>query len=106
MLRGLSRAAIGLIAVSLPLTVPAGDAEIGAAKAQTCLGCHGVPGYRNAYPEYRVPKIGGQTQQYLEDALRAYRDGGRDHPTMRAQARRLSDQDIQDIAAFFAGESE
>lgn len=104
MLRALSRAAIGLAVLALPLGAAAGDAGVGAAKAQTCLGCHGVEGNRNAYPSYHTPRIGGQTQQYLEDALHAYRDGTRSHPTMNAQARRLSEEDIKDIAAFFAQE--
>ena len=87
------------------LTAPgvlAADAEAGRLKANTCMGCHGIPGYTNAYPTYRVPKIGGQGAEYLAIALKAYRSGERPHPTMRAQAANLSDQDIADIAAFLA----
>lgn len=80
-----------------------GDAERGAQLGYTCMGCHGIPGYRNAYPSYRVPKLGGQKAGYLEDALRAYRDGSRPHPTMQAQGTSLSDQDIEDLAAYFEG---
>ncbi|MGD8378425.1 MAG: cytochrome c [Gammaproteobacteria bacterium] len=80
----------------------AGDPAAGRIKSQTCQGCHGVPNYTNAYPTYRVPKIGGQNQQYLESALKEYRDGQRGFPTMQAQAASLSDQDIADIAAYFA----
>ncbi len=79
-----------------------GDPESGRLKAATCMGCHGAPGMRNAYPGYRVPKLGGQHAQYLADALKGYRDGLRSHPTMRAQAASLSDEDIADIAAYFA----
>ena len=80
----------------------AGDAEKGRLRAQTCMGCHGAPGLRNAYPGYRVPKLGGQHPQYLIDALKGYKEGKRSHPTMRAQAADLSDQDMADIAAYFA----
>ena len=71
-----------------------GDASRGESLAYTCLGCHGIEGYRNAYPSYRVPKLGGQHAAYLVAALRGYRDGSRQHPTMKAQAASLSDQDI------------
>lgn len=79
-----------------------GDPEAGRVKAYTCTGCHGIPGYVMAYPTYHVPKLGGQHAQYIESALKAYREGERKHPTMQAQARALSDQDIADIAAYFA----
>lgn len=79
-----------------------GDAERGAVLAETCAGCHGVPGYRNAYPSYHVPKLGGQNADYVEIALQGYRRGTRSHPTMQAQASSLTDQDIVDIAAYLA----
>jgi cytochrome c553 len=81
----------------------AGDAERGSVLAETCRGCHGVPGAFNAYPAYRVPKLGGQNADYIEVALQGYRRGTRSHPTMQAQASTLSDQDIADVAAYFAG---
>jgi cytochrome c553 len=81
----------------------AGDAQAGAKLAYTCLGCHGIEGYRNAYPSFRVPKLGGQTQEYLAIALKNYRDGNRPHPTMQAQAHSLGNQSIEDVAAYFAG---
>lgn len=80
----------------------AGDVEQGKVKAYTCTGCHGIPGYKNVYPTYHVPKIGGQNYEYLVAALRAYREGLRDHKTMDLQAESLSDQDIEDISAYFA----
>ncbi|HEY0975388.1 MAG TPA: cytochrome c [Solimonas sp.] len=96
----------GLMALAAALVAPAafaqGDAEAGKVKANTCMGCHGIPKYNNVYPTYRVPKIGGQPAEYLETALKAYRSGERPHPTMHAQAASMSDQDIADIAAFFA----
>ena len=80
----------------------AGDAEAGRIKAYTCAGCHGIPGYNNAYPTYKVPKIGGQNYEYLLIALKAYRDGERDHKTMENQANSLSESDMEDVAAYFA----
>jgi len=79
-----------------------GDAVRGETLGYTCLGCHGVDGYRNAYPSYRVPKLGGQKAPYLVVALQGYRAGTRSHPTMAAQAASLTDQQIDDIAAYLA----
>ncbi|UKE49216.1 c-type cytochrome [Xanthomonas translucens] len=78
----------------------AGNADNGRLLTYTCQGCHGVTGYKNAYPSYRVPKIGGQSAQYLTQALSEYRLGKRKHPTMQAQAESFSDKDIADIAAY------
>ncbi|MGY0556818.1 MULTISPECIES: c-type cytochrome [unclassified Lysobacter] len=77
-------------------------AERGFLLTYTCQGCHGIDGYKNAYPNYHVPKLGGQPAAYLSNALHAYRDGTRSHPTMQAQARGFSDQDIADITAFLS----
>jgi cytochrome c553 len=81
----------------------AGDAERGAVLAQTCEGCHGIPGAFNANPVYHVPKLGAQNADYIEVALQGYRRGTRGHATMQAQASSLTDQDIADVAAHFAG---
>jgi cytochrome c553 len=70
----------------------------------TCYGCHGIESYRNAYPDYSVPKLRHQHAAYIIAALHEYRDGERPHPTMHAQAESLSDQDIVDIAAYLQGE--
>lgn len=80
----------------------AGDVVEGRNKADTCIGCHGIPYYTNAYPTYRVPKIGGQSAEYIVAALKAYRSGERKHLTMHAQASSMTDQDMEDIAAFLA----
>lgn len=80
----------------------AGDPAAGKDKAFTCMGCHGVPSYTNAYPTFHVPKLGGQHAQYIVSALKAYQDGQRPHGTMHAQAASLSEQDMQDIAAYFS----
>lgn len=79
-----------------------GDVQAGQAKSYTCIGCHGIPGYNNVYPTYNVPKIGGQNYEYLVSALASYRDGSRNHPTMKQQASSLSDQDMKDVAAYFS----
>ena len=79
-----------------------GDVAAGKIKSETCIGCHGIPGYSNVYPTYQVPRIGGQHAEYIVAALQAYKAGQRDHETMHANAAGLSDQDMADIAAFFA----
>jgi len=95
-------AALLLASISAsPAVNAAGDAEKGRLHAQTCMGCHGAPGMRNAYPGYHVPKLGGQHAQYITEALKAYRAHKRDHPTMRAQAADLTDDEIANIAAYF-----
>lgn len=72
-------------------------------KAAMCIGCHGIPGYKTAFPEvYQVPMLGGQNAKYLENALHAYKKGERKHPSMRGIAESLSDQDIADLAAYYA----
>ena len=80
-----------------------GNADAGAKKNSTCIGCHGIPDYKTAFPVvYRVPKIAGQSAKYLEAALQAYRSGERSHPSMKGIAMSLSDQDIADLAAYYA----
>lgn len=79
-----------------------GNADNGRELTYTCQGCHGITGYRNAYPNYHVPKIGGQSSEYLVNALSEYKKGTRKHPTMQAQSQSFSDQDIADIAAFLS----
>lgn len=81
-----------------------GNAENGKKLAYTCHGCHGVDNYKNAWPSYRVPKLGNQNAQYLAVALSEYATGARPHPTMHAQATSLSAQDRADIAAYLHAE--
>jgi cytochrome c553 len=87
-------------------TAPAasgGDAKAGEQKISMCAGCHGIVGWRTAFPEvYRVPKIGGQHEAYLVRAMQAYRSGERTHPSMRAIADSLTDEDIANLAAYYA----
>ena len=82
---------------------PAGDVAKGRQKTQMCTGCHGIEGWRTAFPEvYHVPRIGGQHEAYLVKALQEYRSGERSHPSMRAIAASLSEQDMADLAAYYA----
>lgn len=96
-------AALGLAAVA-STALAEGDAAAGRTKFETCRGCHSVPSYTNAFPMYHVPMIGGQHAARVVAALTAYKSGERQHPTMVAQAASLTDQDMQDIAAYLAGE--
>jgi|SRR5579864_5019986 cytochrome c553 len=83
---------------------PTGDPVAGERKTQMCSGCHGIDGWRTAYPEvYGVPKIGGQHPAYIVKALQEYKSGERSHPSMRAIAASLSDQDMADLAAYYGG---
>jgi cytochrome c553 len=82
----------------------AGSAEAGRTKLAMCIGCHGIQGYKTAYPDvYHVPKIYGQQPAYIVKALQAYRSGERSHPSMRGIARGLSDADMADLAAYYGG---
>jgi cytochrome c553 len=97
----------GLVLADQPLPPLAplaleGDLDSGKELAATCAGCHAIPGYRNAYPSFHVPKLGGQNADYLEIALQGYRRGSRPHDTMHAQAAVFSDQDIADVSAYIA----
>ncbi|MBX3607899.1 MAG: cytochrome c4 [Piscinibacter sp.] len=78
------------------------DAAAGEKKAAMCIGCHGIPGYQASFPEiHKVPMISGQGAKYIVAALTAYKKGERKHPTMRAIAASLSDQDMADLGAFY-----
>ena len=85
------------------VTQASGDAERGRKLAYTCMGCHGIENHKNAYPNYSVPKLGGQHAAYMIAALAEYESKARWHPTMRGLAATLSDQDKADIAAYFEG---
>ena len=94
--------AVLLAAAPLAAEPAKGDPKAGRALVYTCGGCHGVTGYVNAYPNYRVPRIAGQNYDYLVAALNGYKKGERSHPTMRAQGESLSDQDIANIASYLS----
>jgi cytochrome c553 len=95
----------GMMAACATLSANAdADPKKGEVLAYTCHGCHGVPKYKNAYPNYSVPNLGGQHAKYIVNALNAYAAGERPHQTMHAQAATLSEQDRADVAAFLQGE--
>lgn len=79
-----------------------GDPSRGRILFNSCIGCHGIPTYNYPYPQFNVPKLGGQNYKYIVNALKAYASGKRTNPTMQAQASSLSEQDIRDIAAFLS----
>jgi len=95
---------VGLGLFSVNTAFAEGDAAAGEKKAYTCLGCHGVLHYVNTYPTYHVPRLGGQHEEYLISALKAYRSKQRKHTTMQANSNLLTDEDIADIAAYFASQ--
>jgi cytochrome c553 len=93
--------------VALVSTVPAsaaGDPARGKKLGYTCLGCHGIESYKSVYPTFSVPKLRGQHPEYIVAALKEYAKGERNHATMHAHASSLSDQDMEDIAAYLGGE--
>jgi cytochrome c553 len=99
-------AACSAFAASPLFAADAGDPAAGAKKNSMCVGCHGIPGYHTAFPEvYHVPKLGGQHAAYIVKALQEYKAGDRSHPSMRAIAAGLSDQDMADLAAYYSGEA-
>ena len=100
----MKRLLAGVLVLGMAFSVTAnaaGEAALGAIKGQTCLGCHGVKNYNNAYPTYHVPKLAGQHAGYLVAAMKAYKVGARTHATMYGNVVDLSEQDMQDIAAYF-----
>ncbi|MGB7543104.1 MAG: cytochrome c [Burkholderiales bacterium] len=79
-----------------------GSADAAKSKISMCIGCHGIPMYRTAYPEvYSVPMIAGQSPTYIVKALQEYKAGERSHPSMQGIAKGLSDQDMADVAAYY-----
>lgn len=98
---------LALVAAGFLHAVPAsaaGDPVRGKSLGYTCLGCHGIDTYKNVYPTFSVPRLRGQHPEYLVAALKAYRSGERSHGTMHAHAASLDDKDINDLAAYLAGE--
>jgi cytochrome c553 len=102
----LLRVLIAVAAAGASLGASAQNAAAGEKKADMCIGCHGIPGYQASFPEiYKVPMIAGQGAKYIVSALTQYKKGDRKHPTMRAIATSLSEQDVADLAAFYSAEA-
>ena len=96
--------ACGLFLALAGTAQAAGNPEAGKQKNTMCIGCHGIEGYRTSYPSvYHVPRLGGQHAEYLVKALQAYKTGARNHPSMKGIAATLSQQDMEDLAAYYAG---
>ncbi|MDB5872827.1 MAG: cytochrome-like protein [Ramlibacter sp.] len=91
-------------AAAAPVSAPApAGAKSVEAKVAMCVGCHGIRGYQATFPEvYKVPMIAGQSAKYIIAALTAYKQGDRRHPTMRAIAGSLSEQDMADVAGYYS----
>jgi cytochrome c553 len=95
-----------LLAAASVAPAAEGDAAAGKRKTSMCAGCHGIGGYKTVFPEvYHVPRLGGQHAAYMVKALQEYKAGNRSHPSMRAIAAGLSDQDMADLAAYYASDS-
>ncbi|ANB17831.1 Cytochrome c4 [Dokdonella koreensis DS-123] len=77
-----------------------GSVEAGKEKSLACQACHGQDGAAKIDPQY--PRLAGQYADYLSRALHEYRSGARKNPIMAGFATTLSDQDINDLAAFYA----
>ncbi len=88
-----------LLAAALPGAAVAGDAAAGRVKAQACSVCHGPVGVAVA-PE--TPNLAGEPEGYIVRQLRAFRTGKRQHEVMNVIAKPLSDEDIDNVAAWFA----
>jgi len=101
-----NRAALPALAIAAGLLSAPALADQRPVAVETCLGCHGIENYKNAYPMFHVPKLAGQHAQYITDALKAYANGDRPHSTMHAQAATLSDEDIRTIASWFEAAGE
>jgi cytochrome c553 len=100
-------ATFSVVAISAQAQGVTGDVQAGQKKAEMCIGCHGIQGYQNSFPEiHKVPKISGQSGAYIVSALNAYKKGDRKHPTMRGIAASLNEQDMADLAAFYASHAD
>jgi cytochrome c553 len=95
--------AVACVTVSAQAQKVTGNADNGSKKVAMCVGCHGIIGYQASFPEiHKVPMIAGQSATYIVSALTAYKGGDRKHPTMRAIADTLTEQDIADLAAYYS----
>ncbi len=92
-----------LLSAVLVSPVAAQDVKRGEERAAQCIGCHGIPGYQASFPEiHKVPKISGQSAEYIVAALQAYAKGERKHPTMRGIAGMVNEQEMADLGAYYA----
>ncbi len=92
----LSGATLAFVSTQL---LASGSIENGKQKAATCFACHGADG-NSVDPQY--PRLAGQYNMYLQQVLHEYKDGQRENPIMKGMVATLSDQDIEDVAAYFS----
>ena len=98
-----TQAFVAIAGLSLATLVNAGDIEAGKKKvAEVCAACHGPDGNTPLMPDY--PKLGGQHADYLAATLKKYKNGKRANPIMMGMAATLSDEDILNVAAYFAAQ--
>lgn len=94
---------ISVIAIAVSLihfrADASGDVNAGRMKAKTCVACHGAEGISN---NALWPNLAGQKDQYIVIQLKAFKDGSRVHPMMTPIAKMLSDQDMENLAAYFS----
>ncbi|MFT7722053.1 MAG: c-type cytochrome [Roseateles sp.] len=106
-MKKLLQISLALAAASGAAAAQAQDVKAGEKKIAMCIGCHGIPGYQASFPEiHKVPMIAGQNAKYIVAALQGYAKGDRRHPTMRSISASLSEQDMADIAAFYAQQAQ
>ena len=104
-MRGILSAAAGVAVLALVLfavSSPAGDPEVGAELAKPCAACHGSDGIASVD---RYPSLAGQNEGYLFESMKAYRDGNRrggQATVMHGQVTGRSDQELRDLAAYYA----
>jgi len=91
--------ALLMLLASSTITYAAGDPAAGKAKSMTCAACHGPTGIS---PNDIWPNIAGQKHGYLVKQIKAFRDGQRNDPMMAPMVRTLTDQDIEDLSAYFS----
>jgi cytochrome c553 len=98
----IARLAACLLVVFAPAAFAAsGDASVGKKKSTPCAACHGAEGVS---PSPDFPNLAGQYPDYLETAMRHYKNGKRKNPIMAEQVKNLSDKDIMDLAAYYASQ--
>lgn len=95
-------AGAALLVLAGSASAATGDVEAGKTKSQACAACHGPSGNESVDPTY--PRIAGQYADYLAKSLRDYKSGARKNAIMAGFATTLSEQDIEDLAAYFAAQ--
>lgn len=91
----------GVFISSSVLAAAKGDPAAGKEKSQACASCHGADGNS---PSPQFPKLAGQNAGYIVHALTSYQTGKRENAMMQPMAASLSEQDKQDLAAYFASQ--